>query len=257
MQYLFGDTDMAAQRLGFLTKVFASSTRAFLLETVKGKVELAIDLGCGPGYSTRFLADNIPCERISGLDNSEHFISLARRLETEKMSFHLHDVESIPFPVGPADLIYCRFLLTHLEKPQAVVEKWATQLLPKGLLLMEETEWIHTQNTVFETYAGIVEAILERGSRKLYVGPVLNDLNGTDTIRRQMSKVRCLQVLNSHAATMFYMNIQTWKQHPFVRRNYSTSEISQLEADLRGLTEESSSRSEIEWGLRQIAYERV
>jgi SAM-dependent methyltransferase len=257
MQYLFGDTDIAARRLEVLAKVFAPSTRAFLLETVKGKVGLALDLGCGPGYSTHFLADTLPCDQVSGFDNSEHFISLAQRTETENVSFHLHDVTSVPFPVGPADLLCCRFLLTHLKEPQGAIAKWATQLRSKGFLLMEEVESIHIENIVFETYIGIVEAMLEHGSSKLYIGPILNSLGDTDTLKRRVSKVRHLEVSNNRAATLFYLNMQSWKHPPFIRRNYSSSMLDQLESDLTKLTKKSSSKMEIEWGLRQIAYERV
>ena len=84
MQYLFGDTDIAAQRLKVLAEVFAESSRAFLLDTDIGKPRLALDLGGGPGYSTHFLANLLQCEQVAGLDNSEHFISLAQKTETIK-----------------------------------------------------------------------------------------------------------------------------------------------------------------------------
>lgn len=257
MQYLFGDTDIAARRLKVLAEVFAETTRAFLLDTVIGKPRLALDLGCGPGYSTHFLADVLQCNHTVGLDNSEHFISLAQKTKTEKVSFYLHDVISVPFPVEPSDLLYCRFLLTHLREPQAVVAKWTTQLRLKGLLLMEEVEWIHTNSAVFTTYIGIVQAMLEHQSNNLYVGPVLNSLKDVDTLKRRMSQIRRLQVTNDYVATMFFLNMQSWKHHPFIRTNYSSTLINQLEEDLHTLTKESSSEIEIEWGLRQLVFERV
>lgn len=258
MQYLFGDSDIAARRLKVVAEVFAESTRAFLFDTVVDKPCLALDLGCGPGYSIHFLADILQCDYAVGLDSSEHFISLAQKTKTEKVSFHLHDVTSVPFPTGSADLLYCRFLLTHLkEEPQAMVLKWATQLRPKGLLLMEEVEWIHTENAVFATYLKIVEVMLEHQSNKLYVGPLLNNLEDSDNLRRRMSQTRRLPVLNDKAATMFFLNMQSWKNQPFIRKNYSTTMINQLEKDLKILTEKSSSETDIEWELRQLVFERI
>ena len=48
MEYLFGDTDLAARRLGVLAEVFGPSSRAFIRSAVAGKPALAVDVGCGP-----------------------------------------------------------------------------------------------------------------------------------------------------------------------------------------------------------------
>lgn len=78
MSYLFGETDIAARRLKVLAEVYAVSTRAFLLGQVPTRPRAAVDLGCGPGYTTHLLADVLQAERTVGLDNSEPFIALAR-----------------------------------------------------------------------------------------------------------------------------------------------------------------------------------
>lgn len=257
MHYLFGDTDLAARRLEVLAEVFAESTRAFLLAADIDRQRLAVDLGCGPGYSTHLLSDLLECDHVAGLDRSEHFISLAQKTKEENVSFHLHDVATVPFPVGPGDLLFCRFLLTHVREPQAVVAKCVTQLRPKGLLLMEETEWIDTENAVFATYVEIVEAMLEHQRTSLYVGPALNSLENLDTLRKRMSRIGRLAVTNDRAATMFFLNMQTWKRNPFVQENYSPAVLDQLEGNLRALAEEPTSERGIEWGLRQLVYERV
>jgi ubiquinone/menaquinone biosynthesis C-methylase UbiE len=257
MQYLFGDSDIAVQRLKVLAQVFSDTTRAFFLEAAVHKPRLALDLGCGPGYSTHLLVEVLQCDRAAGLDNSEHFISLARQSKTEQVSFYLHDITSVPFPVRPADLLYCRFLLTHLKEPQDIVAKWATQLNLEGLLLMEEVEWIDTKKTVFTTYLEILQAMLEHQSNNLYVGPVLNGLAETDNLKRQINRVKPLQVSTQQAATMFFLNMQAWKHQPFIQAHYSASTINQLEENLITLTKQRDGGMEIEWGMRQLAFERV
>ncbi|UCD58639.1 MAG: class I SAM-dependent methyltransferase [Candidatus Hydrogenedentota bacterium] len=257
MEYLFGDTDIAARRLKVLGEVFGESTRTFVLDSVIDRPRLALDMGCGPGYTTHILADVLQCDRAVGLDNSEHFISLAKKTETDGVSFYLHDVTSVPFPVGPSDFLYCRFLLSHLRDPRAVVVKWATQLRPRGLLLIEEVEWIHTRNAVFVTYLNIVEAMLKHQSGELYVGRMMNCLEDSETLERRISQVRRLQVATHDAAMMFSLNIQSWKHQPFIQTQYSLSTINQLEEDLKRLTRIPGSEIEIEWGLRQLVFERI
>ncbi|MDP6113568.1 MAG: class I SAM-dependent methyltransferase [Planctomycetota bacterium] len=257
MQYQFTDTDLATQRLEYLAGVYAQSSREFILGAVRDRPPLVLDLGCGPGYTTHLLAECTSNCLVVGLDNSERFLSVAKEGETDRVSFCLHDVTSVPFPVRPASLLFCRYLLTHLEKPLRVVEKWGTQLQRHGLLLMEEVEWIRTGNGVFAAYLKIVEAMLAAQSTCLYAGPVLDGLAHTNELKRRSSRVKRLPVLNHQAATMFHLNIQSWKHQSFIRENYDGESISELERDLKALSVNEGSAGEIEWGLRQLVFERL
>jgi len=257
MQYVFGDSDLAAQRLELLAEVFAEPTKAFLAEAVADRPRLALDLGCGPGFTTHLLAERLSAKKIIGIDNSEHFIELAKGTGTEAVSFCLHDITEVPFPTEPADLIYCRYLLSHLEDPQALVARWADHLLPGGVLLIEETEHIHTTNSVFRFYLDIVEDMLSSRGARLYVGPVIDRVPESDRLKRRSSIVRPHRAQTHSVAAMFYMNIQTWKNDPFIKENYQASDIEALENDLQQLASKAGDAMEIQWGLRQIVFERA
>lgn len=257
MQYSFGDSDLAAHRLEVLADVFASTTVAFINEMVTDKPRVAVDLGCGPGYTTHLLARLLPCERVVGLDKSEHFIALAQQTATDRVSFRLHDVAAVPFPIDSIDLLFGRYLLSHLKDPQGMIMDWITQLTPKGVLLVEEPESIQTRNSVFRQYLDIVEAMMDDRGASLYVGKMLDRLKRTDDLKQRISGVRPLSVHTHRAAAMFYLNIQTWKHQPFVKENYSASTIDQLESELESLAARSESEIEIQWGLRQIVFERT
>ncbi|MBI3970701.1 MAG: methyltransferase domain-containing protein [Chloroflexi bacterium] len=257
MQYLFSDTDVAARRLQVVTQVFAEATKPFLLEVGPRRPRLTYDLGCGPGFTTHLLADTLECERVVGLDTSPHFLTLARQRATSRTAFALHDVTALPFPEGPGDLIYCRFLLTHLPDPSAVLGRWTSQLRPQGRLLAEEVEWIHTTNEVFQTYLDIVEAMLAAQSTHLYVGPLLDRRGDIEGTRRQVSWVYRLSVPTHLAATVFRLNMQAWRDEPFVREHYSASALEELEQALVSLTQREAREPEIEWGVRQLAWARV
>ncbi len=257
MSYLFKDTDRAAHRLRVLADVFAVSSRAFMQDVVRATPRTAVDLGCGPGYTTHLLADATQCVRAIGLDSSEHFLALAARSATERISFVRHDVTQIPLPTEQSDLISCRMLLTHLQDPPSVIKRWAAQLRPQGLLLLEEVEWIRTEYPLFRSYLDIVAAVLEQQANQLYIGPLLDKLRIDNGLQRRLSRVFHLPVSTAQAATMFSLNIQSWKSQPFVQKRYSASMIDQLERDLREVAETSTSEGEIEWGMRQLAYECI
>lgn len=259
MFYLFRDTEIAARRLRVLADVYDPASRAFLQDQdiVINTPRIAVDLGCGPGYTTRMLAESTRCERAIGIDASEYFLDLARENAPEHISFVQHDVTQVPFPVEQSDLIYCRFLLTHLKDPQRIVERWGTQLRPQGLLLVEEVEWIQTGHPLLSRYLDIVAATLEQQANQLYIGSLLDAMEVGNGLRRRMSRVYRLPVMTKQAATMFSMNIPSWKNQDFVRERYGLEMIEQLERELGELAESATGEEENVWGMRQIGYERV
>ena len=255
--YLFGDSDEATRRLEVIAEVYAGSSRALLRDAVSFHPKLAVDLGCGPGYSTHLLAECLECDQVVGLDSSEHFVNVAGKTSTDKVSFLLHDVTRVPFPVGSADLLFCRLLLTHLSQPLDMLHKWGTQLRRGGLLLVEEVEWIRTSNPLFCEYLAIVEEMLADQGNQLYVGPLIDTFEDSRRLRRRAGGVEEVQVSNRQAATMFVLNIRTWQHNSFIRENYSSRTIASLEAELSALVETPSAGSNIEWGMRNLVLERV
>ena len=256
-RYAFGDTGLAAARLERVAEVFTPTSRSFLSGFAKESFDLALDLGCATGHTTHLIAEVLqPCHTI-GMDRSTSFISLARPTATNAISFVEHDVTTVPFPAAATDLIYCRFLLSHLVHPQSQVQQWSTQLKRNGILLLDEVEWIRTTDPVFGTYLEIVAAILKRQGNELYVGPLLEAMPDPVGLQRRSSKLATVVPAAWQAAEMFLMNLRVWRDEPFVRESYGERTLSNLESDLAILAESGRSSGEIVWGLRQLAYQRA
>jgi SAM-dependent methyltransferase len=255
-KYAFGDTDLAAARLATVAELFAPTSRSFLSNFAQRSFDLALDLGCGTGRTTHLVAEVLRPGRMVGMDRSESFLSLARPSAKDGISLVRHDVTAVPFPTAAADLIYCRFLLSHLPRPQGQVAKWSTQLRSGGILLLDEVEWIRTTDPVFGLYLEMVAAMLERQGNNLYVGPLLEAMLDPADMSRRSSQLATLAPASRLAAKMFLMNLRVWRDEHFVREAYGEETLSNLESDLATLAESGSS-GEIVWGLRQIAYQRV
>jgi SAM-dependent methyltransferase len=256
MQYQFGDQDLAARRLEVVARVFETTTRELLQRVRPLRTRMAVDLGCGPGFTTRLLADVLGCEHVAGLDTSERFLAIAREQSDPRLRFHRHDVMETPFPEGPSELIFCRYLLSHLPDPRSCLDSWATQLITGGLLVVEEVEAIATTHPTFARYLSIVDSMLRSQKTELYVGPILDKLGDRPVLRRLLSRTRRLPVSNRDAATMFSMNVPNWKDRPFIRETYGDESIAKLGATLDSVADGAGSESEIIWTLRQIVFER-
>jgi len=251
-EYLFGHSDLAARRLAVLAGAFAPSSRAFLAQRVGRSAGLAVDLGCGPGRTTHLLADVLGCERVIGLDNSQHFIVLAEKTSTATISFRLHDVTTVPFPDRPSDVIYARFLLTHMTDPEALVVKWTDQLEARGVLVLEETEAISTTVPAFAEYLAIVEAALGSRGHDLYVGKRLAGVPMPDMASMIETSTDHVPMTNDRVAEMFSMNIETWKSDAFVTENCSAQSIRRLQDALTDLAATPTDERGIEWELRRL-----
>jgi SAM-dependent methyltransferase len=189
---------------------------------------------------------------VVGLDMSEPFLSAARR--APGVAFVCADTTR-SFPTRAPDLVYCRLLLAHLPDPQRVVGAWAQQLRTGGLLLLDEVEWIRTDNLVLARYEEIVTAMVESRGAHISVGPYITGLVG-DGWRQRSDTLRRYAVATADAARMYAMNLATWRHDRFVADTYDPATIDDLATGLDQLTR-SSTTDEIEWGLRQVVYERI
>jgi trans-aconitate 2-methyltransferase len=232
--YTFGDSDQAAARLALVAEVFEPTTRPFMAaagallgERPGGERRpgLAIDLGCGPGHTTWLLAETLRPRSTVGLDRSAAFVDLARHtvrhagsptgrpaaaVPGAAPSFLVHDVTRFPLPPGDADVLYCRFLLSHLERPAEALAGWASQLRPGGVLLLDEVDWIDPRHPILRDYLAAVAAMLAGQGQALEVGPLLHALPTPAGVERVASRVATLEPGPARAAT-------AWPRSPTTR----------------------------------------
>jgi SAM-dependent methyltransferase len=234
--YTFGDNDLAARRLAKVSAVFDPPSAAFIARSVTDAPQLALDLGCGPGYSTALLQRITHAERTIGLDASAAFVDTARAAHPA-LTFEVHDVTIGPFPTGAADLIYARLVLAHLPDPAETVRLWQSQLRRGGVLLLDEVAYIHTDDPVLGWYESVVVGLVASRGADMYAGARLPDAH----------VVEC-PVDAPTAAAMYRMNLQVWRNDPWVVEHVGPEVVDQLERALGTVT----SASHVTWGLAQV-----
>jgi hypothetical protein len=197
------------------------------------------------------LAELLPDAVVTGLDLSPEFLTIAGASPHPRIRYAQRDVASECLPAPPADLAFCRFLLSHLAEPKAALLQWGQGLAAGGLLLAEEVEAIHPELPVFRTYLGIVAEMLADQGSELYVGPSLSAAADPDGLERCFDRVYRLPVAAQDAAVMFSMNVPNWKDRPFIRQRFSPDVIAALQAELDRLARDGGGEPVL-WELRQI-----
>jgi SAM-dependent methyltransferase len=106
-----------------------------------------LDVGCGGGDVSVALARHVPRGDVLGVDLDETALEVARAeaeaLGLAHVEFCLTDVTQAPPEehLDRYDVIYVRFLLTHLPDPAATLLHLFAQLAPGGVLVVEDIDF--------------------------------------------------------------------------------------------------------------------
>jgi trans-aconitate 2-methyltransferase len=249
--YAFGDDRVAAERLALLHRVFGPASERFVRASAPRQANLVLDLGCGPGHTTRMLGSVLPAARVVGVEQSAELA----RAAGHGIEIVRHDVTTLPFPTPPADVVYARFLLAHLDEPERCVDGWTALLEPGGRLLLEEVERIDARREVLARYLDTVAAVMRDEGHELYVGPRLDRLTPPADARVVSSDVREVHPTTGEAAGMFLPNLGIWRTRPAARARADAATYDELRDALTVLLG-LETREEIVWHMRQVVIER-
>ena len=132
------------ERLRVLYRVLRGATTALLNRVGVRSGMQCLDAGCGGGDVTLELAGRVvPGGHVIGMDLDETKLELARveaaRCGIDNVTYRAGDVTNGSLPSG-FDLVYARFLLTHLVEPEAAVRGFVDSLGPGGICVVEDID---------------------------------------------------------------------------------------------------------------------
>jgi len=131
-----------AQRLDLLARSMAPTTEALLALVGIAPGMRCLDLGCGPGHVSRTLASLVGAAgAVVGLDFDPIKLQAARdecdRAELGNIEFRRVDVMQWDEPER-YDLVYARFIVSHLADRPAIVAAARRALRAGGRLVLED-----------------------------------------------------------------------------------------------------------------------
>lgn len=239
-QYTFGDDRPALERLRLVAAAYEPVSSAFLAANSPATVDVALDLGCGPAFSTQLLAEVCAPGTLIGVDSSAEFLESARG-RLPKAQFVRHDVTATPLPGSPARLLYSRLLLAHLPDPAAVVGRWLSQLQPDGVLLIEDLDEVLNPPGPLRRYEEVSTRIVHTGHGSMYGGAALAHLGG---------ETHPVTVPGYLAARIYLFNVRRWLRSPAA--SVPEEGLEELEQGLMGLVRDDRGNT-VTWVVRQLA----
>jgi len=253
--YSFGDNRLAALRLEHLAAAFDRSSRSFVQGAKPSRVELALDMGSGIGATTALIREVTNSPFVGGYERSANFLAIAR-LRYPELTFRDIDVLSPAYPDREADLIYSRFLLTHIHRPADVLTTSVQHLRSGGRLLLEETAALFSPVPALSRYYELIEQMQAHHGQDTLIGKRLAALADRVPGARVTSTLQEIPVAAAVMARLHAMNIATWKTDPFMLESHGLRTLENLEDELKAI----SARSDFPEGrcvMAQVCIERV
>ena len=135
------------ERLRALARLLVPTTDSLFDRIGIASDARCLDVGCGGGDVTVALAGRAFDGRVVGTDLDDTQLGLARK-EAEaaglsNVEYRVADVTAPPAAddLGAYDVVYVRFVLTHLPDPAAALANITEQLAPGGVLIAEDIDF--------------------------------------------------------------------------------------------------------------------
>lgn len=166
------------ERLRILARTLQASTAALFERLGVGAELRCLDAGCGGGDVTCELARRVgPRGRVLGVDVDAAKLELARaEAATQGLSnveFRRLDLRTQALGAD-FDLIYCRFVLSHLADPGGTVAACYRAVRPGGLLIVEDIDFRGSfawpERDAFQRYGALYEAVVRRRGGDPHIG---------------------------------------------------------------------------------------
>jgi SAM-dependent methyltransferase len=169
------------RRLDLLAQTMGPTTHALLADAGVAAGNTCIDLGCGAGHVSRYLGQLVGATgRVVGVDLDGVKVVAAReeseRAGLRNVEFRTGNVADWDEP-GTYDLVFGRFVLSHLSDRPAMVRRMHDALRPAGRLVLEDIDFggafCYPPNLAYDRQCSLYCAVIERRGGDALLGPQL------------------------------------------------------------------------------------
>jgi SAM-dependent methyltransferase len=142
-EYALGTGDAEIVRLGLQHKMWSAAAYSIWERAGIRAGHTVLDLGCGPGYTSRDLAGVVtPKGKVVAVDESarfiEHLKSRPKSPAEAPIDARIQDVQELDVDAGTVDAAYQRWVLCFVKDPDAVIRGVARALKPGGVFASQD-----------------------------------------------------------------------------------------------------------------------
>lgn len=229
-------------RLNVLAEVMRPYASALLDAAGVPAGARCVDVGCGGGHVALELAARVgPLGHVVGIDVDAEILALARADAV------VEGVANIEYREGDAhqlqgqyDVVYARFLLSHLHDPRGVVTAMASVLAPGGVVVIEDVDFTgsfcHPDNRGYRRYLELYRETIHRRGGNADIGPSLPGLLRDAGLRDIGVRVVQPVALHGEGKLVSYLTLERITQALLAERVTTEDELAEVRSDLLAFT---------------------
>jgi ubiquinone/menaquinone biosynthesis C-methylase UbiE len=167
------------ERLDLLARVMLPTTLQLLERVGLNTGMKCVDVGCGGGHVALLMAGIVGHEgRVIGTDTDDEILALARNDAAKVANVEFQHVDACACSWhSEFDLVYARFLLSHLSTPENCLAAMVKACRPGGTIVIEDTHFSGSfcwpPCAAYEEYVKLYQKAVEHGGGDSNIGPKL------------------------------------------------------------------------------------
>jgi ubiquinone/menaquinone biosynthesis C-methylase UbiE len=169
------------KRLDVLARVLLPSTKRLLARVGVTRGMKCLDIGCGGGHAAVLMAGMVGSEGwVIGTDTDAEILTLAKEdaetANATNITFQQLDACACVWH-EEFDIVYARFLLSHLNQPENCLAAMLMACLPGGTIVIEDTDFAgsfcYPSCAAYDRYKKLYQELVQRRGGDSNIGPKL------------------------------------------------------------------------------------
>lgn len=234
------------ERLDLLARVLRPTTLELLNRVGLSRGMNCLDVGCGGGHVSLLMAGIVGRQgRVIGTDTDREILALARKdAEAQNVAnVEFHQVDAcVCLRQEEFDLVYARFLLSHLSQPQNCLAAMAEACRQGGTIVIEDTDFsgsfCYPTCAAYNRYKELYQELVHRRGGDPNIGPKLPAMFGRAGL--EAVKLNVIQPVHIHGEGKFMAPITMSRiSSALIAEGLaSENEVQQILSDLNKVAED-------------------
>lgn len=232
-----------APHLKSLNDLCNPHTFQFIENHISLKNKRILDIGCGIGIlSSQFAAQCLPAGTVTAIDASEDQLNIAKKIAKDANISNINFLNISAINNDQVkekfDVIYCRFVLHHLQDPADAIKKITSLMHPESILILEEPEDIDSMyceppEAAFTAWKELAFKQLEEHKRNFSLGKTLEDILPEHNLKIMQSTTVQPMIDTPHLKQLLWQSIDEIRSLLVVRKFASEKQLDELIQSLK------------------------